>query len=65
MYNYLHCTCRSTGQSSNISGGSGSSTFEKNFGVSKDTLLHGSYADYIKEYTSRSSRTGQVSDITN
>ena len=61
---------RSTGQSSSNNsgggggGGSGSGgTFEKNFGVSKQTLLHGSYADYIKEYTARSSRTGQVRDI--
>jgi hypothetical protein len=26
--------------------------------VSKETLLHGSYADYIKEYSARSGRSG-------
>ena len=41
-----------------------SSSFEKNFGVCKETLLHGSYADYIKEYAARSSRTSQVSWVT-
>ena len=35
--------------------------FEKSFGVSKDTLLHGSYADYIKEYAAKSSRSTGVS----
>ena len=35
-----------------------SPSFEDDFGVSKETLLHGSYADYIKEYSSRSSRSG-------
>ena len=33
-----------------------SPSFEEDFGVSKDTLLHGSYADYIKEYSARSGR---------
>lgn len=38
------------------------SAFEKSFGVCKETLLHGSYADYIKEYAARSTRaTGPVS----
>ncbi|XP_011402974.1 PREDICTED: YTH domain-containing protein 1-like isoform X2 [Amphimedon queenslandica] len=32
------------------------SAFEKSFGVCKETLLHGSYADYIKEYAARSTR---------
>ena len=41
------------------------SAFEKSFGVCKETLLHGSYADYIKEYAARSTRaSGPVnSDI--
>ena len=34
-----------------------SPSFEDDFGVSKETLLHGSYADYIKEYSARSSRS--------
>ncbi|CAI8005554.1 hypothetical protein GBAR_LOCUS4302 [Geodia barretti] len=35
-----------------------SPSFEEDFGVSKETLLHGSYADYIKEYSARSGRAG-------
>ncbi len=30
------------------------SSFEDDYGVKKETLLHGSYADYVKEYKSRS-----------
>jgi hypothetical protein len=37
---------------------SSSPSFEDDFGVSKETLLHGSYADYIKEYSARSGRSG-------
>lgn len=60
MYMYVYvCRSSSSGHGGSSSGSGG--TFEKNFGVSKETLLHGSYADYIKEYTARSSRTaGQV-----
>jgi hypothetical protein len=33
--------------------------------VSKDTLLHGSYSDYIKEYTARSSKTSNATNPLN
>ena len=48
MYHKLLSRSRSRSRSSD-------SSFEDDFGVRKETLLHGSYADYIKEYTSRGS----------
>ena len=39
---------------------SSSSSFEDDFGVKKETLLHGSYADYLKEYSSKGSTKGSV-----
>ncbi len=39
---------------------SSSSSFEDDFGVKKETLLHGSYADYLKEYSSKGSTKGNV-----
>ena len=29
------------------------SSFEDDFGVKKETFLHGSYADYLKEYSAK------------
>lgn len=42
----------------------GRDAVEHNFGVSKQTLLHGSYSDYIKEYTARSTSKGVGSSST-
>ncbi|XP_064387067.1 YTH domain-containing protein 1-like [Halichondria panicea] len=40
---------------------SSDSSFEDDYGVKKETLLHGSYADYVKEYKSRSGGGGEPS----
>ena len=37
---------------------SSDSSFEDDFGVRKEVFLHGTYADYIKEYASRSGSGG-------
>lgn len=44
--------CRSHSRSRSRS--NSASSFEDDYGVKKETLLHGSYADYVKEYKSRS-----------
>ena len=36
------------------------SSFEDDFGVRKETMLHGSYEEYLKEYNTSRTRTSQV-----
>ena len=50
-------TFRSRSRSRSLNRESGDSV-EHSFGVSKQTLLHGSYSDYIKEYAARTSCKG-------
>lgn len=45
-FNLVHDLCRSRSRSSD-------SSFEGDFGVKKETFLHGSYADYLKEYSAK------------
>eukprot|EP00731_Ephydatia_muelleri_P018946 Em0011g986a len=51
-YKEKHRSRRSRSRSSH-------SSFEDDFGVRKETMLHGSYEDYLKEYNTSKSRPGQ------
>ena len=56
------CLYRSRSRSPIRSSSGSVDAFEQSYGVSKETLLHGSYADYIKEYAAKSS-SSRVSEL--